>query len=193
MQKKEALKDFVIELLNKHLPPHYFYHNTAHTIYVYEQARALAGLEQCTELETDLIGAAALMHDSGFINNYNNHEEERCHLAKKYLPDFGYTENQINIICHMIMATKIPQSPITLAEKILADADLEYLGTELAATFANNLFRELNQINPSITEAVWNRRQIEFIGGHQYFTSTCRRTREAAKQQYLKLLTQLKK
>ena len=49
-------------------------------------------------------------------------------MAKEELPKFGLSEKDIELICGMIMATKIPQNPKTKLEKIIADADLEYLG-----------------------------------------------------------------
>jgi hypothetical protein len=34
-----------------------------------------------------------------------------CERAKKYLPDFGYNDDEIDKICNCIMATQLPQNP----------------------------------------------------------------------------------
>jgi hypothetical protein len=90
----------------------------------------------------------------------------------------------------MIMATQIPQSPENKLEEILADADLEYLGTEAFERTANDLFRELQSINPDLTEEKWLNTQISFIGKHHFFTGFCKENREQTKQVYLQKLLQ---
>ena len=90
MQSKLPMKDFVVDLLKNNLPPYYYYHNYEHTKYVQESAIEIAGYENCTEREIELISTAALWHDTGFIHIYVNHEDEGCLLARKYLPGFGY-------------------------------------------------------------------------------------------------------
>ena len=92
----------------------------------------------------------------------------------------------------MIMATKIPQSPKTKLEKILADADLEYLGTDKAAVLANHLFNELKALNPLLTEEAWNKTEIDFLTAHPFFTGYCKENKEQAKQAYLKSLVNKK-
>ena len=75
--------------------------------------------------DLSLLKTAALWHDVGFINKNIGHEEEGCVFVKKYLPDYGYTNSEIEIICGLIMATKIPQSPNTKLEQIIADANMK--------------------------------------------------------------------
>src|ERR1035438_9048183 len=105
------MKEFVIALLKKKIPPFYYYHNYEHTLYVMSKAVEIAQHEHCTAKETGLLSTAALWHDIGFIHVNENHEEESCALGKKFLPGYGYSKEEIDIICGMIMATKIPQSP----------------------------------------------------------------------------------
>jgi uncharacterized protein len=179
------MKKFVIQLLKEQLSPFYYYHSYEHTLYVMSKATEIAQHENCTAKEMELLSAAALWHDTGFINIYDNHEEEGCGLAEKFLPGYGYSLEDIHKICGMIMATKIPQTPKNKLEEIIADADLEYLGTEGAAATAENLFCELRHINPSLTRKKWNELQISFLQQHHYFTRFCKENREPAKLHYL--------
>ena len=116
------------------------------------------------------------------------HEEESCRLCKKHLPDYGYSADKIEMICGMIMATKIPHNPETKLEKIIADADLLYLGTDDAATLANNLFKELNCLNPQLTQNSWNKTEISFLKTHNFFTPYCRQNYEPGKLDYFNKL-----
>ena len=190
MQSKEQMKEFVINLLKENLPENYHYHNYKHTLYVIETALAIGRHEKCTPEELDLIELAALWHDTGYIKTYKNHEEESCNLVRHYLPGYGIPAEDIEIICGMIMATQIPQSPENKLEEILADADLEYLGTEDFEHTAGDLYRELKFLNPELTVEKWNKTQISFIGKHHFFTGFCKENREQTKQVYLQKLLQ---
>ena len=186
------MKQFVEDMLNKQLSPYYYYHNTDHTLYVFDKVIEIGQQENCSEKEIELLKAAALWHDTGFINSYANHEKESCLLARQHLPDFGYSPADINIICGMIMATRMPQSPQNKAETILADADLEYLGSASVEEKAENLYKELQHLNPTFTKAQWLKTQISFLQAHRYFTRFCKEKRQPAKQVYLnKLISQL--
>lgn len=188
MQSNEQMKEFVINLLKANIPGNYYYHNFNHTLYVIETALTIGRYEQCTAAELELIEVAALWHDTGYTKTYQNHEVESCKLARHYLPDYRIPAEDIELICGMIMATKIPQSPENKLEEILADADLEYLGTEAFEQTSNDLFRELQFINPELTKEKWNKTQISFIGKHHFFTEYCKENREQTKQVYLQKL-----
>jgi predicted metal-dependent HD superfamily phosphohydrolase len=188
MHIDKPMNDFVINLLKTRIPADYYYHNFEHTIYVMEKAVEIGKQEQCTDKELELLAVAALWHDTGYINIYKGHEEESCVLAMQYLPSYGYADDDIEKICGMIMATKIPQSPQTKMETIIADADMEYLGTKKAAELASNLFKELNALNPLITPEAWNRTEIDFLTTHHYFTRFCKENRQHNKQSYLRSL-----
>lgn len=186
MQSKHQMKEFVFNLLKDNLSKDLYYHNPEHTLYVIEKALEIGRHEGCTEQELDLIEAAALWHDTGYTKTYRNHEEESCKMARLYLPDYGYSSDEIDIIIGMIMATKLPQLPKNKLEEIISDADLEYLGTATFETKANALFRELQFINPELTKEKWNLTQVSFLKKHRYFTRFCIENRDPVIQEYLK-------
>ena len=188
MPNRYRMKDMVVRLLKQNLPVYYFYHNDQHTRYVEEKAMQIGRFEKCTDYELYLLSAAALWHDAGLIDKYIGHEEQSCSLAKKYLPDFGFSIEEIKQVCGMIMATKVPQSPHNKLEQILADADLEYLGTSQAVAVSDLLFRELQYLDPFLTKREWIERQIPFLQQHHYFTNYCKENRQREKNHYLKFL-----
>jgi uncharacterized protein len=188
MQNKTTMQEFVINMLKEKLPVNYYYHNYEHTLYVLKNAIEIGTQEKCTEYEIELLTVAALWHDTGYIHTYKGHEEESCLLAKKYLPAYGYSDSEIGSINGMIMATKILQTPTNKLEEILADADLEYLGTDAAADIAHLLFKELQSLNPAFTEAAYNTLQITFLNSHHYFTNYCKVNKDPLRNLYLKKL-----
>ena len=191
MHIDKQLNDYIANLLQTRIPANYYYHNYGHTLYVLEKVKEIGKQENCTARELELLAVAALWHDTGYINTYKGHEEESCVLARKYLAGYGFSADDILTICGMIMATKIPQSPKNKLEEIIADADLEYLGTAGAGIKADNLFKELQSINTILTKEEWNGTQVSFLQQHHYFTRFCKRNREPAKTNYLVKLKSL--
>ena len=189
MQNRQHMNDFVLGLLRENLPDNYLYHNPEHTLYVIEKALEIGRHEKCTEDELEFISIAALWHDTGYTKTYKNHEEESCNIARHYLPSYGYNNEFIDRICDMIMVTKIPQLPKNKLEEILADADLEYLGTAEFETKSDCLFKELQSIKPAYTEAEWDVAQILFLREHHYFTKYCQEIKEPLKRKHLLKLT----
>jgi uncharacterized protein len=189
MQNRTNMHDFVMGLLRDNLPENYLYHNPDHTLYVIQKAMEIGRQELCTEDELEFIRVAALWHDTGYTKTYKDHEEQSCILARHYLPEFGYTEEYITRICDMIMVTKIPQLPKNKLEQILADADLEYLGTEEFEMKSGCLFKELQSVKPFYTKAEWNHAQVSFISNHHYFTLYCQQIKEPVKKKHLLKLT----
>ena len=172
-------------LLKSKVPKEYRYHNYHHTEYIIEKVFEIGKEEGCNEDELRLLSLAALWHDVGYINTYTGHEEEGCKMVRKYFPAFGVEGPDIEKVCGMIMATRVPQQPHNKLEEIIADADLEYLGTSNAEKLAQNLYDELKFRYPDLSFDEWIRTQVSFIGNHHYFTTYCIQYREPLKQRYL--------
>lgn len=187
MQFKQA-GDFILNKLRKELPGYLTYHSIDHTIDVYESAGRIAELEGVSPYEQKLLLTAACFHDSGFIKIRYGHEEESCRIAQKYLPGFNYKEAEIKIICGMIMATKLPQSPRNRLEAILCDADLDYLGRDDFFTLSDRLYAELCHEGLIETKDEWNREQADFMEAHKYHTTTSIKLKQPKKEQYIKLV-----
>lgn len=174
------------EILAK-LPPYLTYHNLGHTAYVLDQVIFLAKEAEVSSEDLHLLKLAALFHDTGFIDNPKDHEEKGCKIADSYLVE-AYSKEELEKIHGMIMATKIPQNPQTTLEKIIADADLEYLGTDLFEQIGETLFEELKYFNPDFTLQAWDELQLVFMEKHHFHTEYCREYREPKKQENLLLV-----
>lgn len=171
-----AAQSFILDILYHKLPAKLTYHNVGHTERVIEHAALLAEAEGITDAELDILLTAAAYHDSGFIEAYTGHEEVSCTHARQYLPQFGFSPADIDKICEIIMATKVPQTPHSKLATILCDADLYYLGTDDYAIVAEQLFDEF--LNEGIVKdkMEWQRQQLRFLRGHTYFTETAKKT-----------------
>lgn len=174
--------EFIINKLEHELPGYLCYHNADHTRDVHAAAKRLAEGESINAAQTDLLLTAAWYHDSGFLITNEGHEEQSCRLATEHLPAAGYNTEEIETICGIIRATRLPQSPTDHLGEILADADLDYLGRDDFFTISDKLYNELQQTGKVNNRAEWDRMQIDFMQQHQYFTKTAINTRQAQKE-----------
>jgi len=187
----QAAKDFIINKLETELTEELTYHGLHHTLDVLNITEELCKKLGVGDYETTLLKTAALYHDAGFTESRTEHEQIGCQIAKSNLPNFSYTTAEIDLICGMIMATKIPQSPKNFLEEIICDADLDYLGRDDFHKIGATLFQELKNYKMLDSEEKWNRIQVGFIGNHSYFTSVCKQNRSPQKQLYLEQLQRL--
>ena len=89
------------------------------------------------------------------------------------------------------MATKLPPEPKTLLERIICDADLDYLGRSDMIPVSNTLYKELKEQSKIGTLNDWNKLQVKFISGHSYFTKTAQSLREVNKQKQIERFKEL--
>lgn len=184
----ENARSFILDKLQQELPLHLSYHSVGHVEDVCKATAEIAGKEGVSGEELTLLLTAALFHDSGFLYGATEHEKKSCEIAGEYLPAFGYNESQIERICGMIMATRIPQTPHNLLEQIIADADLDYLGRDDFFTIGNRLYEELAMYGIVNDKSDWNRLQIRFLENHHYFTRTAIESRKAQKDKHLEII-----
>ncbi len=185
MRRFEEVETHIIGKLKRELPKDLYYHGLHHTLDVLRSAQMIGKEEKITEKEMLLLKVAVLYHDSGFTKTYKNHEEAGCEMAREDLPAFGFSDDEIGQICGMIMATKIPQAPKTKLEFIIADADLEYLGTDQFEKVGRTLYEEMKIYVNLEGERQWNIIQMNFLKSHHYFTDFCKKNREEVKQKHL--------
>jgi adenylate cyclase len=176
------IQEIILDKLERELPDHLYYHNVKHTVDVVTEVELIGWAEGCTDEEILLLKTAALFHDAGHTVSYDDHEYQGTKLAQEMLPGYGYTEQQIDRICRIIMSTKLPPKPENLLEEIICDSDLDYLGRSDFIPVSNTLFEEMKAHNKITRLNDWNKLQVKFISGHQYFTATARSLREVNKK-----------
>jgi uncharacterized protein len=186
MRNFKEVEQHIVSILKRDLPNNLYYHGLHHTMDVLRSAELIGKQEKLSEKEMLLLKIAVLYHDAGFTRAYRNHEEIGCDMAKADLPGFGFTAEEIEQVCGMIMATKIPQNPNNKMENVIADADLEYLGTEDFERIGRTLFDEIKIYLNVESERQWNIIQMNFLKSHSYHTNFCKKHREAVKQKHLK-------
>ncbi|PWL28284.1 MAG: hypothetical protein DCO96_09935 [Fluviicola sp. XM-24bin1] len=163
------MREHILNRLKSLLPEDITYHDLPHTLNVEKAAIRYAKLEGLTKEETYLIRTAALFHDAGFIQQYKDNEEYGANIAAATLPSFGYTDFQISIIRKVIMSTRHDIEPETQLEKIMCDADHDYLGRPDYHDIAKKLRKEMADYGSSFNDLEWIDFQLEYLDKHHIF------------------------
>ena len=158
-----SLEAEVIGRLRRDLSPEYRYHNAEHTLDVIEAAERLSRMEGLDESDRLLIRTAALLHDTGYLEGRKEHEVISQRIARDYLTRLNIDEEQIRKVERMIAATRVPQQPQDLFDRILCDADLDYLGREDYFPLASRMYAEFLHDGTVRNEAEWLELQVKFL------------------------------
>ena len=167
------------------LDPALTYHCLEHTVDVIAQSKRIARDEAINERETFLLIIAAIYHDTGFLRGYSNHEVLSCEIFLEDAIDFDVTDAEKQLVCDLILATRVPQMPSTLLQQIICDADLDYLGRDDFSTISNNLKKEFLHFGIVADLAAWEKLQMKFLSNHQYHTKSSQLLREPVKKLHI--------
>ncbi|TAN70804.1 MAG: HD domain-containing protein [Methylobacter sp.] len=169
----EKMRTHVFNKLENELDPRLYYHGIQHTRdHVLPATEHLAYLENIKGEPLILLLSAAALHDIGYINQYENNEVIAASIAAELLPEFSYTQQQIEVIKAIIMATALPQTANTILEKVMCDADFCHFGSNDFITLSNNLWRELIEFGYEISKEQWHKSTLDLLSSHSYWTKT---------------------
>jgi len=189
----KIVDEYIRDLFRNELPDGIKYHDANHTLHptkgVVAAANCIAISEKISDLDRELIIAAAYFHDSGFIKEYGKNEPIAARMAGRILKLIGYKPNEIEKIQKMILATDLVVEPKTHVEKILCDADLDHFGRDdffkLDAKLREG--RRIRGLDVS-DDAKWYKGTLAVITNHQYYTESQKKLREKEKQKNIKRL-----
>lgn len=188
----EGAKQYALERLAREVPPTRFYHSLAHTRSdVLPAAERLARIAGVQGEDMLCLLTAAVFHDVGYIDRPEDHEARSIEIAAEVLPGFGYTPQQIALIGSLIVATKLPNDPQTLLEKIMADADMDSLGREDFLSAGLHLRHELEGLGSNTSDVEWYQGQLAFLQQHHYYTEAARQYRGPGKQRNIETVLRL--
>ncbi|HEY6976758.1 MAG TPA: Pycsar system effector family protein [Chitinophagaceae bacterium] len=179
MNYSELLKkivDHVNSFYIDHNDARLCYHNYTHANDAVDAAKKIADHYQLNERDWFIVCAATWFHDTGYlVAEPRSHEEKSAEIAENFLKSIEVGTEDIDAIKKCILATKIPQSPVSLVEKIVCDADLFYLGTNRFKEYSRLSRKELETLqNTKIDGDAWRKENIKMLETHRFHTDYCR-------------------
>ena len=178
----------IMKILKEKLPPNLHYHSIKHTYDVVQAVERIAIMEGVLDEDIFVLKSAATYHDAGFVEEYDKNEPIGAKMAEDILPKYGYTPQQIEQVKQLIYATIIPHQPKNKLEKIICDADLDYLGRDDFYEISDSLRRELRDHGKINSDRLWDEIQVKFLTQHKYFTKSAIKMRAAKKEEHLQAI-----
>jgi hypothetical protein len=86
------------------------------------------------------------------------------------------------------MSTRVPQKPNNQLERIICDADLDYLGRKDFLSISSNFYNELKDYDLVESKNEWDQIQIKFIQNHHFFTEYSINKRSLLKKKNLEFI-----
>ncbi|MEP6949340.1 MAG: HD domain-containing protein [Ginsengibacter sp.] len=184
------MASYLISLYKQYETAILLYHNLDHTQTVIKRTNEIAANYSLNDEEKFVLLAAAWFHDTGHLfGEAKDHEERSAFIMREYLEAKEVEIKVIDLIGGCIRATKLPQSPGTLLEDIICDADIYNLGTEDFFRTDKLLKREFElRNNTSLDDWSWDEKTSDLLEDHQYFTHYCQATLEKGRQKNIEII-----
>ena len=162
----------VTALYETSLPSWARYHTLNHTREVVASCEEIGAGMNLTPEEMETVVLAAWFHDAGYVDGARNHEERSAGAARAFLQSEGLDERRIGEVIGCIRATKLPQRPTTLLQRVMCDSDIAYIGGDAFREHSDALRMEWElQAGIPFTEEEWLEKNIEFVKKFRFHTS----------------------
>ncbi len=166
----EKIRVYVAEYIAEHFTELICYHNIDHTTEVVEACEIIGRQCNLSDSDLEIVLIASWFHDTGYYLGGNDHEKVSAKIAVEYLATQPISSSVTDKVVNCIIATKIPQSPKNLIEKVICDADLFHLSTDKFFDKTELLWKEFTFHDLKLTFDNWLNKSKDFIESHQYQT-----------------------
>ncbi|MEM8938389.1 MAG: Pycsar system effector family protein [Bacteroidota bacterium] len=169
------VKEHSTYVLTNQLPPQLTFHNLEHTLNVVKGAKVIGSGEGLSDDDMIIVEIAALLHDIGYKDSFENHEENSKSIANRLLSDLDADKEIIDKVNQCISATKSEHIPESKLEKVMKDADMFHFSSKSYFEKLENLRQEwLNINNKSYTDLEWYKLNLDYLLSHTYQTEFAR-------------------
>ncbi|SHG99293.1 Pycsar system effector family protein [Winogradskyella jejuensis] len=184
-------ESFVTHYLNDNLDAKFVYHNLAHTQRVVSKAKELSEDGDLSDNEKQQLLLAAWFHDTGFTKTIKGHEDESVKIATEFLKSKSVSEDDIEAVSKIIMATEMPYEPKTRLEGLIRDADSAHISSKNYDNYASLLRKEWElTLNKKVSKSEWIEENIKFLTNHTFYSALATSKWESRKGKNLANLIQ---
>ncbi|GAA4821729.1 Pycsar system effector family protein [Algivirga pacifica] len=168
----DKASSYVRQFFKKHEQQEPLFHDFTHTADVVHAIEVLCREEDVSDKVQEQLIIAAWFHDVGYFTSLEVHELASVEIAKNFLEKEQVSQDYIQEVSRLIMATQLSHAPEDLSESIIKDADLQHLGSKQFQTKSQRLFRELQQNKQCLlSPKEWIGENIRFLKEHAFHTS----------------------
>lgn len=151
------------------------FHDEAHFAQVAAYAHQLAKAAAFTADDTLALGIAAWMHDLGYCEGPEGHEERSAAQAVRFLEGEGASEQLVQKVRRLILATRPDVAPADAVEGAMKDADMGHVGSEDYPERLALLREERERVTGvRVKRKEWLAENITFLQGVAFHTAAAR-------------------
>ena len=178
----------VTTILTNNLSKSIKFHTLQHTQEVVKGCEVISEDTPLPDDDRFALLIAAWFHDTGYTSGQaKDHETMSIQLATDFMDTHSVSDEVKTKVIGCINATRMPQNPINTIERIIVDADLFHLGTELYKEKNRLLREELVEFGgKDVSKKEWRKINIRFLEAHSYFTAYGKEKLEPIKAQHLR-------
>ncbi|MGJ8684282.1 MAG: Pycsar system effector family protein [Nonlabens sp.] len=164
--------NFVLDLFKNQLDETYVYHNYMHTARVVKSTKEILENTQIDVKEERALILAAWLHDTGYIDGAEGHEERSAKIAEEFLAKNEEDKETITLVKRLILATKFNGTPKCPLEEILRDADSSHFAKDYYSETSELLKKELElRGTNNFSNKEWRKENIKvFTEKHRYYS-----------------------
>ncbi|MFA6152391.1 MAG: Pycsar system effector family protein [Chitinophagaceae bacterium] len=183
LMKKAAL--YVRNAYSEMKKPELVYHCLAHTEHTVAAAEKIADHYQLEEEDYAAVYIAAWFHDIGYLSApAEQHEEKGIELVSAFIRENGGNDSLVGKVEECILATKMPQNPVSLISRIVCDADLFHFGTEDFETTNKQVRKEMEaRFGQKIPGKLWRIKALDILNSQKFHTDYCQALLQKGKQE----------
>lgn len=172
----EEANNYIFNLFKDSLSHDYTYHNYQHTLETVEACKRIARGYELSAKELEILLIAAWFHDSGYVYQYEDHEEKSKEIAKMFLDNHKYPEKDTDKVLECIEATKRESVTKDLLCQILRDADIVQIGEPTFFSKSELLKLEWENFNIRFcNDFEWAQTQLDFLSNASFHTQRAQR------------------
>lgn len=172
MSITQEAEKYVTKLLTEQLSDSHSYHSLDHTMRVRDACLEIGKGMELKEEDLEVLELAALFHDTGFIAQYDGHEEASHKIAQDFLAAQDYKHKKLDKVLGCIAITKMGVEPKNQLGEIMKDADLTNLGrADYLETLADLRHEWEVILGQKHADKDWYQLNRSFLKSHSYHTA----------------------
>jgi predicted metal-dependent HD superfamily phosphohydrolase len=185
LQESEA---YIRQYFADKMPEKYVFHDLEHTLQTVAAVKVIGEGYELSERELCLLQLSMFFHDTGYTEGPPDHEERGCIVADHFFKG-KLDAPDLDVIMGCIRATKVPQDPHNLYQKICCDADLSHLGMDIYWDRTGKLRQEFILARQNVmSEQDWVDFELSFMLQHEYHTEVAREMFNKRKSKHIQQL-----
>ena len=189
----QKAENYIFQLFKDNLSSDYIYHNFNHTLRVVNSVKTLIEAEKINEADAEMLLISAWFHDAGYVQGYENHEDNGIKIVTQFLNENNYDPQKIEQIAKLIKATQLNLEPVEYLEKILRDADCSHFGSPNYFEVSDLLREEFKHTkNLNLTDLEWANENRKFFNSfHRFYTEYAKKNWQPVKDENIATLQSL--